>query len=661
MAHFSPAQKRTLAAICDTFAPALSAEAGADVALMTTAAGDVALADALETGLLRVMDDGQRRELALFLTMIEQGAFNGVTAGAWRGFSALSLAERETVLRAWALSDIPKARMTFQALKRLSLFLFYSLMPDEQPNPVWSALHYPGGVTAQTAAPRPITPLAITGDTTLTADVLVIGSGAGGGVVAGELTAAGYDVIVVEKGDYYAEQDFDGRELKATERMFEQYGALTTRDLGVAILAGSTLGGGTTVNWSASFRTPDDVLREWAREYGFVGADGADFQRSLDAVCARINVTTPDACTNPLNNALSDGCRALGYSVKPIPRNVQGCEDCGFCNFGCAFGAKQGTLKTYLQDAHDGGARIVVRGYVERLTQAGGAATGAQVTVTNADGKQHDVTIRAKRVVVAAGALHTPALLVRSGLGNANIGAHLHLHPTTVVYGLFDHTIRGWQGVPMGMVSTEFADLDGAGYGVRLETAPIHPGIAALTLPWVGGAQHKRLMGKLEQLANIIIIARDSGSGRVRLDRRGKPIIDYRLAPDDAARLMRGMEAALRVHVAAGATEVSSPHCDYNPYHPRKGDSAALEAYLRQTAARGLPTNAAALFSAHQMSSCRIGKDAAQGALDPTGQSYEVRNLYVADGSAMPTATGVNPMVSIMATAHRIAQGMKNF
>jgi choline dehydrogenase-like flavoprotein len=660
MNFFSQTQKRALAALCETFAPALAAD-GDDAALMGASSRDVGLADALETGLLRVMDDSQRRELTLFLTMIEQGAFNGVTAGAWRGFSALSLPERERVLRAWALSDVPKARMTFQALKRLSLFLFYSLVRDDQRNPTWGALHYPGGVGAQAAAPRPITPLAITGDTTLTADVLIIGSGAGGGVVAGELTAAGYDVIVVEKGDYYAESDFDGRELTATERMFESYGALTTRDLGMVILAGSTLGGGTTVNWSASFRTPDDVLHEWARDYGFSAASSADFQSSLDAVCTRINVTTPAACNNPLNNALADGCRALGYAIKPIPRNVQGCEDCGFCNFGCAFGAKQGTLKTYLQDAHLRGARIIVRGYVERITQSAGSATGAEVRVTDADGRQHSVTIRAKIVVAAAGALHTPPLLRRSGLHNPNIGANLHLHPTTVVYGLFDHAIRGWQGVPMGMVSTEFANLDGTGYGARLETAPIHPGIAALTLPWVAARQHRRLMGKLEHLANIIILARDRGSGRVTADKQGRLRIEYQLAAGDAAHLVRGMEAALRVHVAAGAREVCSPHSDYNPYHPQDGDPAALEAYLRQTAARRLRTNSFALFSAHQMSSCRIGKDAAQGALDPTGQTYEVRNLYVADGSVMPTATGVNPMISIMATAHHIAHGIKDF
>ncbi|MEP6989272.1 MAG: GMC family oxidoreductase, partial [Chloroflexota bacterium] len=240
---------------------------------------------------------------------------------------------------------------------------------------------------------------------------------------------------------------------------------------------------------------------------------------------------------------------------------------------------------------------------------------------------------------------------------NAHIGANLHLHPVTVTYGLFDEPVVGWQGPPMTRLSRQFVNLDGRGYGVRLETAPVHPGLAAATFPWESGASHKRVMSNLYNMSNIIAIARDRHGGHITLNQHGEPVLHYKLHPSDAAHLLRGLVESLRVHIAAGAKEVSSPHNHQMLYRPADGGS--LDTFLHEVEARGLQPNAYALFSAHQMSSCRIGGDSATGALDPGGQSYEVRNLYVADGSVLPTASGVNPMVSIMATAHFLAQGMK--
>jgi hypothetical protein len=259
--------------------------------------------------------------------------------------------------------------------------------------------------------------------------------------------------------------------------------------------------------------------------------------------------------------------------------------------------------------------------------------------------------------VVAAGAIHTPALLLRSGLVNANIGANLHLHPVTVTYGIFDEPITPWQGPPMSRLSTEFADMDGRGYGVRLETAPVHPGISALTFSWQSGQEHKRLMRNLNHTANIIILTRDFYGGRVAVDRGGQPVLHYQLHPYDARHLMRGLLEALRVHIAAGAREISSPHNDALVYRPAEGGD--FEAYLKQVESRGFQPNTYMLFSAHQMSSCRIGGNSALGAVDPGGESYEVRNLFVADGSVLPTASGVNPMLTIMGTAHYLAQQIK--
>lgn len=661
MPLFNAAELATLALVCDTFVPGDDA---ADAASPNTHHAFIrTLRDALVEALERVTDETDRAGLRLFLNTIEHSAANRISAGIGRPFTTMSRAERERLLLAWAASPVPQARQLFQSLKRLTLFLAYSILPDGKTNPAFDRIGYALPERTVSSAERPLRPLDICQPTTLSCDVVIVGSGAGGGVVAAELSAAGYDVIVVEKGGYYHGAEFHGRELESTEQLFEKYGSFTTRDKSMIVLAGSTLGGGTTVNWAASFRTPDDVREEWARDYGFTGAVSAEFTASLDAVCQRLNVNadTPDS---PQNSRLAEGCRVLGYEVGTIARNVKGCDAdergqrCGFCNFGCAFSAKQGTLHTYLQDAAACGTRLIVRGYTERVWIERGQAKGVEVSVTDSAGRRHPVTIRSKAVVVAAGALHTPALLRRSGLGSAHIGANLHLHPTSVIYGLFDQPIRGWEGAPMTRISRQFASLDGRGYGVRLETAPVHPGIAALSLPWQSGAQHRESMRQLAYLGNIIIITRDRYGGQVTTDRNGSPVVNYRLHPTDAAHLMRGVIEALRVHHAAGALELCSPHA--LPQRWRAGAASAdLETYLERVRASGLKPNAFSLYSAHQMSSARIGGSTALGALTPHGESYEVRNLFVTDASALPTATGVNPMISIMATAHYLAQGLK--
>jgi choline dehydrogenase-like flavoprotein len=249
-------------------------------------------------------------------------------------------------------------------------------------------------------------------------------------------------------------------------------------------------------------------------------------------------------------------------------------------------------------------------------------------------------------------------------LGNTNIGTNLHLHPVTVTYGLFDEAVTPWQGPPMSRLSKQFANLDGRGYGVRLETAPVHAGIAASSLAWESGRAHKRLLQRIGHMANIIVLTRDYHGGRVTVDKHGEPILHYQLHPYDARHLMRGLIEAMRVHRASGAKEVSSPHNRQMVYRDTGSDSlkersSHFETFLGEVEARGFQPNAYMLFSAHQMSSCRIGGDSSLGAVDPSGETYEVRNLFVADGSVLPTASGVNPMVTIMGTAHYLAQQIK--
>jgi len=625
---------------------------------MRLSAADVELAANVEDAMARVVDLAGQAQVKQFLGLIEMRVLNGVIAGHWQPFSRLSLDARTSVLGALATHRLALLRKAFAGIARLSLTTFYARLPDGEHHPFYPVIHYQVPPRPATTDGRRLTPFDVGDARTLTCDVLVVGSGAGGGVVAGELTAAGHDVIVAEKGGYFTDDEFDGRELAGQHRLYERRGALTTADGSLLVLAGSTLGGGTTVNWSGALRPPAELLEQWEREYGFSGVSGAEFQRSLDAVSQRMSIDARAAdAPNANNRVFEAGLNALNYSVTRIPRNATGCRDCGFCTFGCPCGAKQGTLKTYLQDAHERGARIIVKAVVHTLHHDSGTIRGARLLVEDRAGAAREVEVKCKAVVLAAGAIHTPAVLLRSGLRNPNIGRNLHLHPTTGTSGLFAEPIRAWDGPPMTRLTAEFANLDSQGYGVRLMNAPSHPGVLAFATPWQSGRRHKQVMQQSEYTANIIVVTRDRHAGRVTLDAAGNPRVEYTLAPYDARHMVKGIQEALRIHLAAGALEVHSPQSIRPAFKP--GGAESLDEFLRRVERWGLRPHDVPVFSAHQMSSARIADSATRGVAGPDGETFEVKGLFIADSSALPTCTGVNPMLTILGTAHYLAQRIK--
>jgi choline dehydrogenase-like flavoprotein len=646
MGFLTDREHRILRAVCDTLVPA--DETDSSSALMALSADSLDLADRFEQAIESITTPAEQRQLRIFLQALSSLLVNGLLAGIWLPFDQMSLSERTDILRGWMQSRFNLRRQAFQAVKRMALFLFYASVPQgEKANPTWVSFDYeppasPPEVEAE------IRPLQIGQPSKLETDVVVVGSGAAGGLIAAELTAAGLDVVVMEKGGCRTASDFEGHELEGNAQLFEKGGALTTADLGVVVLAGSTLGGGTVVNWSTSLPTPQGVRHEWAREYGFEGVDGAGYETSLQSVLARIHAQSAESDPNAQNAAFARGLEALGHPVQVIERNVKGCVDCTYCMFGCRYQAKQSALVTTLLDAYRRGARVLVDCRAERVRIERGRAVGVDARLER-DGRIYTVEVSARAVVVCAGAIHTPALLLRSGLRNKNIGRHLRLHPVTAPFGLYEDPIRSWDGPPQTRLSEALADLDGQGYGVRLEVAPAHPGLWASALPWTSGHDHKRLMAQLNRMANVIAITRDRGSGWISLDRFGDPVLNYQLDPYDAVHLARGLEEAIRVHRAAGAIRIMSPHSRPVVYERGKGD---FDDYLSAVRSQSLAPNRIGLFSAHQMGSCRIASDPARGAVRPDGQTWEVSGLFVADGSVFPTACGVNPMVPILATAH---------
>jgi len=655
MFTLTPDRSAVLQSLADTFIPALADG---------SPAGSLGFNLEKLQDAIREQPAGAQAEFGKLLDLMEKPLLGLTWFGPLKPFRKLDPAQREQLLQSWAASNVPQLRKGFNALRKLCTLLYYGGSMAELPA-VWGHLGYPGPDERPVDTEKPIRTLHPTQDVVYHCDVLVIGSGAGGGVVAGELAQAGHDVLVIEKGPYCHGCDFTQREVDMLGTLYDAKGTLSTQDGSIGILAGSCLGGGTTINWAGAFRTPDYVLQEWAREHDAPQFTTPEFKESISAVARTIGVNTNYTRHNGQNQALWDGSAKLGQEVKLIPRNEKGLTDSdahfrslGYSSLGDAHGIKQGTLNTYLLTAFEHGARILADTKVDKVTIAEGRATGAEAVHTTPDGRTIRITVRARRVVVAGGAIQTPALLLRSGLKHPHLGRHLHLHPTVVVAGRYPHPMNSWHGPSMSVVNDTYTMLHGTNFGAKLETPPTHPGLLSMVLPWLSGKQHHEMLRDADHLGSFIVLTRDRDGGRVSIDKNGMPLIDYALSDFDRANMLEGVRAAAQIHVAAGATTVYLPHNTLPTLHTQFGALLNPDV-LDKLPHLGWKPNQFGLYSAHQMSTCRMGGDAATHPLKLNGETVEVQNLYVADGSAFPACSGVNPMLTIMALAHFTAQGLK--
>jgi long-chain-alcohol oxidase len=644
--ELSARQRAALEAICDSFCPAGDG---------LPAANDLGVADAL-VGAVRLNPRmAERRELQLLLSVWDSKPVTALLGGAgWRRFSELAAEQRERVLLAWGESRVPQRRAAFQALRKGSL-IFYWALPgcDGAPNPAWEAVGYPGPLgRREDAPPRPLTPLEPHGDLTLDCDVVVVGSGAGGGPVAGVLSEAGLDVVVIETGGYYDDADFDGSELTALTGFYA--GAPSaSRDESVGLVAGSCLGGGTVVNYTTSFRTPGPVREQWASQ-GVAEFTAATFDESLDAVFARLGVSQEYNEPGERDRLLQEAAQRLGWSSGLQPRNVRGCaqgRECGYCGLGCRVGAKMSTAKTWLADANDRGSRLLIRTKVDRVLVRDGGARGVEGRTHGG----HRVTVRSRAVVAACGAIQTPALLRRSGLRNPNIGRSLKVHPVAAVFGVFEKEIAAWEGVLQARYVDEHSSLRD-GYGVLYETGPMHPHLFLPFSPWRGSREHLSLMEALPNTSPVGVVLRDRDGGEVKVGRDGEPIVHYQLSQFDRANMRRGIEGAAELLEAAGARRIYSSHARWVAYEPgRHGDRTG---FMSQADSSGYGAGQLQMLGFHLQGTARMGGSPTDAACDPTGETWEVRDLYVCDGSAFPSAVGVNPHITIQALAHMNALGI---
>jgi choline dehydrogenase-like flavoprotein len=490
-------------------------------------------------------------------------------------------------------------------------------------------------------------------------DFVVVGSGPGGSVAAAVLAEAGAHVAIVEEGGHFTRRDFNMQEAWAYPNLYQEHGNRATDDLAIIILQGRAVGGGSTVNWTSSFRTPDSTLALWARRHGVRDLDPATLAPHFAAAEQRLSIGPGlEDDVNRNNRKLWDGATKLGWQPQLIHRSVKGCARLGYCGMGCPIDAKQTAAITYVPDAIAAGADLFTDCRVKLVQTDRGrvrsVAADALDRARDRPGGRRLVAHAKRGVILAGGAINTPALLLRSKIGNGNgqVGRRTFLHPAVPLLSFYAEPIEAFYGPPQSVACYHFADR-GPRLGYFLETAPIHPMLAALAFPGFG-APHRHAMQRLAHAQATIALLIDGHhedpGGRVSSSVDGRIKLSYGL--DDAHReaAIDALQNMARLQLAAGATEVMTLHDD--PVVIRsEGDIARI-------AEAPFGPNRHTLFSAHQMGGCAMGSDPSASVVDSRGRHHEFENLWITDGSIFPTGLGVNPQLSIYAHARLFAQAI---
>jgi choline dehydrogenase-like flavoprotein len=490
------------------------------------------------------------------------------------------------------------------------------------------------------------------GDVAERADVCVIGSGGGGAVAAAELAEAGRSVVVLEQGHHWTSRDFTQREDEMLPRLFEEGGLRQTVDRSITILQGRNVGGSTVHNLCYAFRTPEPILRLWREEHGLPGLTPESLAPSFERVERHLRVKPiREDEVNAWNALVRKGTEALGWSGFVTRHNREGCVKAGYCILGCSYDAKQSMLVTYVPRADRAGARIYANARAEKIEAEGGRVRRVLGRVVDHDGSPRgSVEVSAPVVVLAAGAVASPDLLLRSGLGGDAVGRHLHLHPSVLVSGFFDEEIHAYRGIPQSFYVDEFIDLERdprSGY-VLMPIAGF-PALTAAQLPGFGREQF-RWLREFPRMGGLLVLLHDQSEGSVAPGSSlGRPAIRYALLPAEREALAEGLVHCAEILFAAGARRVLVPYLS-DPLVLERGDDPGA---IRR---RGVREGEIPIASTHPQSTCRMASGPGPGVVDGFGQCFDVRGLFVADMSVFPTSLGAPPQITTAALADRTAQ-----
>ena len=496
----------------------------------------------------------------------------------------------------------------------------------------------------------------ISGDLNLKAEVCVIGSGAGGAVVAKELAEAGRDVVVLEQGGQYTKEDFTQREDEMMPLLYEDMGQRATVDQSIVILQGRNVGGSTVHNLCYCFRTPAPILEKWRRADGLRDMTYEQLVPSFERVEAMLKVKEIQPHEiNTLNNKIREGCEKLGYHGLVARHNRENCTTSGFCLLGCPFDAKQSMLITYIPAAVAAGARIYADCPVQRIDAAGGRVRAVEAVVVDAQRRpRHRLRVEAQVVVLSAGAINSPQILLGSGIANTSgqVGKNLHLHPSVLLAGVYDEDIYGYRGIPQSYYVDEFIDLEkdpDSGYILM----PVYgfPVATATQLPGFG-REHFEVMQNFHRMVGILVLMHDQSAGEVRVGRSGKPEITYAVNAKEQQLFVEGMKHCAEILFASGAKRVLVPY--ESPLWLKPGDS------LRAIDQRGLRPNEIPIASTHPQSTCRMGEDPQRSVINSWCQSHDLKNLFICDMSVFPSSLGAPPQITTASIADRTAHHIKD-
>lgn len=608
--------------------------------------------------------------------------------------AAQPLHTRQIILRRWSTSIIPSLRMLARSLSTLTKLYWARTSPTLSRilcfprTPVHGS---PGKGFDFAFLQFPPAQSPKDGPETIETDVVIVGSGCGAAVSAKNLSEAGHKVIVVDKAYHWPPEHLPMSEENAAVQLFMNGGTIISDDTAMNVIAGAAWGGGGTINWSASLQTQGYVRNEWSQSpHNLSFFTSPAFQDSLDRVCERMGVTANGIRHNKTNQVILDGARKLGWTVKEVPQNCGGENDrhyCGYCTLGCGSCGKKGTTETFLPDAAKAGA-IFVEGFDARevlFEKRNGQRTATGVKgiwvsrdsnggVSGKDKSTRQVIIKAKRVIVSAGTIQSPLLLLRSGLRNPNIGQYLHLHPVTIVFGIWDEEVRPWEGGILTAVCSEFENLDGQGHGTKIEAMTMLPGWIMPFLPWHGdGLDMKTLAAKFRNMTGYISLARDKDTGQVYPEKQtGKARVNYNVSKFDQRHIIEGMIAIAKMLYVEGAREIVTMVPGATSFiRENVSDSTSakdginnprFQSWLDGLRSAGFPSPQSMFGSAHQMGTCRMGSNPRTSVVDPKGKVWDTEGLYVMDASVFPSASGVNPMITNMAisdwTSRELAMNM---
>jgi choline dehydrogenase-like flavoprotein len=494
-----------------------------------------------------------------------------------------------------------------------------------------------------------IRPQQLTGDVGRSTDVVVIGSGAGGGVVAKELAQAGYGVIVLEEGGWYTREDFDFRPARSFMRFYREAGQTVTLGLPVVVLPqGKTVGGTTTINSGTCLRIHRHVLKRWHLESGLSDLAETELNLLYAAIEEYLFVKRADREVVGRNALLFlETAWSLGYTGGFLPRNAKDCEGYGMCAFGCPSGAKQSVNVSYMPDAVAAGADVYTHCRVDNIVTRGGRASGVRGHfIDPASGRRSgSIEVEARVVVLAGGAIQSPALLQRNRLCRASgqLGRNLSIHPCTGTTAVLDEVLGNPKGIPQSTYVDEFS-----GDGIMLEGGTLSPSVFAFSMPW-GGRRHARAMAAYPRTGIFgAMISEHDSIGRVLPGTHpARPLVLYNMGREDIERLKRAVILSAEIWFKAGAKHVETIFNGFREMGPRD--------LSRLVHTRIRPADIYGLSAYHPMGTCRMGSDPQWSVVGPGGETWEVEDLYICDASILPTSLGVNPQLTVMALATRIS------